>query len=160
MFLYGVEDESQLWTDRLGLPENVENWHYFGYEYLDDLRFIQNADEILSKWEHAEKVISAVKENLKHLGWEGDGEIGILWLPPFAGAGPHDNFGCYLLHVKQLNDGISWLASPYTLPYHRLFQPDGVLYSKPGISPWGAERGETKRKGSVRWLSDLFKDDT
>jgi hypothetical protein len=160
MFMYGVEDESQFWTDRLGLPENVNNWNYFGYEYLDDLRFIPDAREMLAKWAHSEAVISAVEDNLKNLGWEGDGEMGVLWLPPFAGAGPDDNFGCYLLHVKQLNDGISWLASPYTLPYHRLFQPDRVFYSGPGVSPWGADTKKVERKGAVRWLSDYFKSDT
>ena len=77
---------------------------------------------------HAEAVITAVEIRFKQLNWDGDGEMQIMWLPPFVGAGPHDWFGCYALHVKQTDDGISWIASPSVLPFHRLFQPDDATF--------------------------------
>lgn len=76
----------------------------------------------------------------------------MLWLPPFVGAGEKDNFGCYVLHVKQRNDGISWLASPVTLPFHRLFQPDAAVYPPPDPTD---PKTKLRRMGGVRWLSDL-----
>jgi hypothetical protein len=54
--------------------------------------------------------VEAVKERFKKAGWEGDGSIGILWLPPFVGIGIEDTWGCYLWHVKQSNNGLSWIG--------------------------------------------------
>lgn len=131
----------------------MANYHFYAYEYLDDLSFMRPARQVFDAWEHAEALIEAVQRRFLQLRWEGDGGMQVLWLPPFAGAGEHDNFGCYVLHVKQLNDGISWLASPVPLPFHRLFQPDSAAYPEP-IS--GDINKRVYRKGAVRWVSDLF----
>ena len=143
--------DAAFWDERFGKPEGVSAWHFYAYEYLDDLSFMPRAREVLADWPHAGAVIELVQAKFRSLGWEGDGEMQVMWLPPFAGAGPKDTYGCYALHVKQLNDGISWIACPYTLPFHRLFQPDWAQYAPPG-TPFGEQ---VRRKGSVRWLSDL-----
>lgn len=149
--------DPQFWQGRFGTPDGVIHWHFYAYEYLDDLAFMPLAREAFSNWPSGEAIIARVEEKFRSLGWEGDGEMQILWLPPFAGAGPHDTLGCYVLHVKQENDGISWLASPHGLPFHRLFQPDDAGYEKPGTGTW--EQGSW-RKGAVRWLDDLGGDNT
>jgi hypothetical protein len=124
----------KFWGRRLGSPSGVEHWVLYSYEYLDDLSFMPLASEVFKDWADGGKIVSAVGERLKKLGWDGDGDIQVMWLPPFAGAGPHNNFGCYALHVKQLEDGISWIASPYCLPFYRLARPDDSHYLPPGVS--------------------------
>jgi len=42
-------------------------------------------------------------------GWEGDGDFGLIWLPPFML--DWDTYGLMLWHVKQQNDGTSWICS-------------------------------------------------
>jgi len=77
----------------------------------------------------------------------------ILWLPPFAGAGNHDNYGCYLLHVKQDNDGISWFASPVQLPFFRLHCHDQAQYPQPTSEcPPGLAQGSSE----TQWLKDMW----
>ena len=120
--------------------------------------FLPSAREAFGDWRHAPALFEQVAAKLKSLGWEGTGEFQILWLPPFAGAGPQDTFGCYSLHVKQDDDGISWIASPFALPFHRLFQPDDATYAPPDPKDHMQElRGRGRRKGMVRWLSDLIR---
>lgn len=149
-----IKHDAAFWEERFGTPACAKNYHYYAYEYLDDLQFMRSAKEVFGDWRHAEALVAAVGEKMKSLGWEGDGEFQIFWLPAFAGAGKHDWFGTYCIHVKQLNDGISWIASPVTLPFHRLFQPDRV--SVPAPNPEDPMEA-LKRNGMVRWLGDCFK---
>ncbi|WP_294399614.1 hypothetical protein [Prosthecobacter sp.] len=150
---------SEFWEARFGTPECVQNYHCYAYEYLDDLSFMPLARDLFGDWKFAPSLLAKVTDKLKALGWEGDGEFQILWLPPFAGAGPHDTHGCYALHVKQENDGISWIASPYILPFHRLFQPDEAKYPSPNSQDsMDQVKNSGRRKGMVRWLGDLFRD--
>jgi hypothetical protein len=53
----------------------------------------------------------------KKAGWEGDGSIEALWIPPFMFANP-DTMGIHIWHVKQSNNGTSWLCAdkPYSFP--------------------------------------------
>jgi hypothetical protein len=97
---------------------------YFVYEYtfLDDLQFIKPPEEVFAYEEPVQlnAVTEAVKKKFLDAGWEGDGDIGILWLPPFVDAGVEDTCGTYIWHVKQSNNGISFLASSYPLEFARL----------------------------------------
>ncbi len=139
---------AKFWEKRLGKSSGVENWHLYSYEYLDDLSFMPLASEVFEDWPEGQKIIHAVENRFKNMGWEGDGKMQLMWLPPFVGAGPSNNFGCYLLHVKQLNDGISWLASPFSLPFHRLFQPDDSNFLPAGVSSMESAEWRT---GSLEW---------
>lgn len=71
-----------------------------------------------------------------------------MWFPPFVGVGPHNNYGSFVFHVKQIEDGISWIASPYVLPFHRLFEASDTHYL-----PAGKSQIETTswRTGSTEW---------
>jgi hypothetical protein len=62
-------------------------------------------------------LLDAVSALFKENGWEGDGNIGLIWLPPFVGVGGEDTYGSHIWHVKQGNNGTSWLASEYRLPF-------------------------------------------
>jgi hypothetical protein len=47
-------------------------------------------------------------ETLKACGWEGDGRLGAMMLPPWLGS----LTGWFpVFHVKQSNNGTSWIAS-------------------------------------------------
>jgi hypothetical protein len=150
---YSITHTPDFWEERFGTPDCARNYHYYAYEYLDDLNFMPPAHEVFGEWSHAARLLEAVGAKLKTLGWEGDGEFQLLWVPPFAGAGEHDFFGAYALHVKQENDGISWIACPVPLPFHRLFQRDTSTYPKPDPADHLGEMVEQSRaKGAVRWL--------
>jgi hypothetical protein len=81
------------------------------YQFLDDLNFIRRPEDVFEAPKPLlDKYVDAVKERFKKAGWEGDGSIGIVWLPPFVGIGVEDTWGSYLWHVKQSNNGMSWIG--------------------------------------------------
>ncbi|WP_218585350.1 hypothetical protein, partial [Pseudomonas sp. FSL R10-0071] len=65
-------------------------------------------------------LIEEAEKLLKRHGWEGDGTLELLWLPPFIGVGVEDTYGVVCFHVKQSNNGTSWFASKYALPFETL----------------------------------------
>jgi hypothetical protein len=88
------------------------------YTFLDDLSFIRPARQALRDRfprpteEKIDEEIETVSKLFKNAGWEGDGNIGIIWLPPFLNLTEDgsDTCGFYLWHVKQQNNGISYLG--------------------------------------------------
>lgn len=100
----------------------------YEYTFLDDLEFIRPIEEYLQYLSEAEKerYIGALKTLFLNHGWEGDGELGVIWLPPFIGIGVEDTHGHYIFHVKQNNNGISWLASTEHLLFTRLLEQNGI----------------------------------
>ena len=50
-------------------------------------------------------------------GWEKDGDLGVIWLPPMVFE-DGENEGELLWHLKQSNNGTSWLLArrPFVLP--------------------------------------------
>jgi hypothetical protein len=95
----------------LGDPKAVPLMTVCSYQFLDDLSFIRRPEDVFNAPKSAlDKYVEAVKERFKTAGWEGDGNVGILWLPPFVGVGAEDTWGAYVWHVKQSNNGLSWLA--------------------------------------------------
>lgn len=101
--------------------EDVKNFFVYRYHFIDNSSFITPAVSFLKKNDYldADKYINAVKQLFLANGWEGDGEIGVIWIPPFIGI-DEDTYGFALWHVKQLNNGTSWLASPKKLPFKSL----------------------------------------
>jgi hypothetical protein len=107
--------------------ENVKNFFVYQYQHLDDLTGIltptevyRNLGDLIGEDIEVDDLVKEVKKLLLKNGWEGDGEIGLIWLPPFVDVGIEDTFGIYIWHVKQKNNGISWLASPVELNFDRL----------------------------------------
>ncbi|HEY7157929.1 MAG TPA: hypothetical protein VH575_28485 [Gemmataceae bacterium] len=106
------------------LPEAsvIHGYYVYEYTFLDDLQFIKPPGDVFAFEDpvRLNQVTEAVKKKFLDAGWEGDGDIGILWLPPFVDAGVEDTWGTYIWHVKQSNNGISFLASSYPLEFARL----------------------------------------
>jgi len=106
------------------LPDqnSIKTFHVYTYTFLDDLSFIKSPFEYFQYEDRyrVEDAIRLVGDRFKEFGWEGDGEIGIIWLPPFVNVGIEDTYGTYIWHVKQLNNGISFLASDIPLDFKRI----------------------------------------
>lgn len=112
------------WELAFGTAADVAAWHIYAFEYLDDLNWMPPAHEALRGWPLADDLLAAVAARCREKGWQGDGIFQVMWLPPLLGVGL-PNLGCYVLVVKQNEDGTAWLASPIPLPW--LEEPDGLL---------------------------------
>lgn len=79
-----------------------------------------DAHDALEDYPDRDEIIDSVKELFSTCGWEGDGTIQIMWLPSFLKPGNVDGMGLYMFHVKQSNNGTSYIASPIKLPFPEL----------------------------------------
>lgn len=84
-----------------------EFWVY-RYEHIDEYTFIKNPSLLANEILEALPILRNVKTAFQKIGWEGDGEFGVIWIPPFMM--PSYDIGLYLWHVKQSNNGTSFLA--------------------------------------------------
>lgn len=108
-------------------PQLIKGYFVYEYTFLDDLSFIVSPSEFFGSrmfGDHSadqiDTVVHEVKERFLEAGWEGDGSIGIIWLPPFVDTGVEDTWGNYLWHVKQSNNGISFILSEQPLEFERI----------------------------------------
>jgi hypothetical protein len=98
------------------LPETLRDYRVIMYEWIDNLNFTLNPNDHL---ENADDYIKIVKELFLNAGWDGDGEIKLMWIPPFMLKGQRtEEFtnGVIVWHVKQIEDGLSWILTPIKLP--------------------------------------------
>ena len=105
---------------------SILGFHCYIYEWIDELKFLKRPADLTDSWLEYETTARAV---FKKNHWEGDGDVAVMWIPPFAIAaiaksGP-DEFmrlfpndwskGLMLWHVKQIEDGLSFVLSPIHL---------------------------------------------
>lgn len=103
-------------------PEKLRTFGVIMYEWIDNLCFTIDPKECL---ENADEYFSIARELFLKAGWYGDGEIELMWIPPFMFKGtrtPEFTVGVIVWHVKQLEDGISWILTPIELPCQTEFQ--------------------------------------
>jgi hypothetical protein len=105
------------------LPDKytIKIYHLYSYTFLDDLSYIKSPFEHFQDAERCkiEDAIRLIGDRFREFGWEGDGELGIIWLPPFVDVGIEDTYGTFIWHVKQMNNGISFIASDIPLNFRR-----------------------------------------
>lgn len=98
-------------------PESLNSFSAYGFEWIDNLHFLADPSEFVSG--DPAPYIAVVKERFLDFGWKGDGDIQLLWLPPFVFPLqlliPPE--GLALWHVKQKEDGVSFILSPIRLPF-------------------------------------------
>jgi hypothetical protein len=101
-------------------PEKIGEFHSYHYEWIDNLHFLLNPKAVLG--DRAKSYIEAAKVVFREMDWEGDGDIQLLWLPPFVfpTSSEVSPEGVIIWHVKQMEDGISFLLSPVALPFKQL----------------------------------------
>jgi hypothetical protein len=97
-------------------PEALNQFHIYGFEWIDNLHFLRSPDEFVGP---AAKYREVAHRRFLQAGWEGDGEITLIWLPPFVfplslNISP---VGIVVWHVKQKSDGVSFILSPIPLPF-------------------------------------------
>jgi hypothetical protein len=93
-------------------PSTLKTFEVFAYEWIDNLCFTIDPTECL---DNAEEYIQIVKDIFLENGWYGDGPIELMWIPSFMFDGvSKDEFtgGVAVWHVKQREDGISWILHP------------------------------------------------
>jgi hypothetical protein len=80
-------------------------------EAFEDLIWTDEANPKIPK-QREDKLRASLVELFKTAGWEGDGEIGCIFIaPPFSSRGWTT---CEVIfHVKQSNNGTSFLAIPH-----------------------------------------------
>lgn len=103
-------------------PASIEAFHAYQYHHVDVLEFMPRAQAVLEGVANAADVLEAVRGRLAAAGWEGDGDIRIMWIPPFIGAGIEDTWGIAVWFVKQSNNGTAFMASPIPLRFPRLLE--------------------------------------
>lgn len=99
-------------------PEKLRSFNVIPYRWIDNLNFTIRPEECL---EDVNDYLNVVKDMFLEAGWDGDGEIELMWIPPFMlKLDPAENstLGVTIWHVKQLEDGISWMLSPIQFPYY------------------------------------------
>lgn len=97
-------------------PENLKSFYQYMYEWIDNLNFTLNPSEIL---ENASEYIDFASSLFLEMGWDGVGDIQLMWIPPFmlnTQSNIDDYLGITIWHVKQEEDGFSWILSPIELP--------------------------------------------
>lgn len=80
------------------------------YTFIDNLEARFDPLKVCGNTKKTHSTIKAVEKLFKQHGWEGDGEIKLIWLPPFLDESHDEYYGEYIWHVKQNNDGISFLG--------------------------------------------------
>ena len=99
----------------------IEGFHLYNFEWIDNLNFLRSPAELIPDRLQRKRFEAVVAQRFSSEGWEGTGRLSILWLPGFVFPMnceiPPE--GVLIWHVKQHEDGISWLLSPIPLPFER-----------------------------------------
>ncbi len=70
---------------------------------------------LVTKERVKEEVVIA-KELFTNAGWEGDGTMRIMWIPPFIKGGTSDTWGDFAYFIKQSNNGICYVCTHHPIP--------------------------------------------
>ena len=138
------------------ISTSVEHYYVYSYEHLDDLTFIRPPEAVDEDAEFRQALChlqADIKALLSCHGWEGDGDLGIMWLPPFVDVGVEDTWGTYVWVVKQYNNGTSFIASPFELPFNRLHRQNRDHMVWDGMVPEGILR--VSREGLAEQLDEI-----
>lgn len=110
---YSIKKEDQIKYE----PNELINFSLLTYEWIDNLNFTLNPNEVLP---NSDDYVQVARELFLSAGWDGDGEIELMWIPPFMLENTkmeNPYHGVILWHVKQEEDGTSWILSPVKLPF-------------------------------------------
>lgn len=97
-------------------PVAIRSFYDYAVEWIDNLHFLQLPEAFL---DNPAPYVEIARERFLEAGWWSGGEINLLWLPPFifSRESKVSTEGIVVWHVKQEDDGISWLLSPVELPF-------------------------------------------
>jgi hypothetical protein len=119
----------------------IKDMFVYEYTFLDDLSFILSPEEFARTrvfpriaTDELNDLVEAVKSKFLSAGWEGDGDLGIIWMPPFVDFGEENIHGNYIWHVKQSNNGISFILSEREIEFRRIKEQNTVDTGKAQLS--------------------------
>lgn len=119
--IYSYDSIYEMVKEYLNCPNYVKDFYVYEYEHIDVLDFMLSSDAVLCKYDGYNEMIKEIKNRLLEKGWEGDGEIQLLWFPPFCNLPYEDTYGVVTWIVKQENNGTSFICSPFELNYKSLY---------------------------------------
>ncbi len=94
------------------MQKPINGFYVYAYHHDDDPR---GGWIPLEKLSHLTPSFSEkLSATLKSCGWEGDGKLEGMMIPPFFSE-ESTNRWFPIFHVKQSNNGTSWIASEYPL---------------------------------------------
>lgn len=110
--------------------EAINGLFVYTFEHDDDLQGWIPVESFRYSWPsgpHGEPgqealspaYIEKLRTTLKECGWEGDGELGAMMVPPFFSVNGYSRW-FPVFHVKQSNNGTSWIASESELSVENL----------------------------------------
>lgn len=139
------EDQSLFYYihDLLEEPARIQSYYVYTYEHIDILSFLPPASNMLGEFAGSPELISQVKDLFSRNGWEGDGDIRLMWFPPFLRIGVEDTWGTLAWFVKQSSNGTAFIASPVQIPYLPL--PDQPVLRPDGRGYYTAQIAEIRR---------------
>ena len=94
------------------MQEAINGLYVYVYHHDDDRRGYTPLDKLSDKV--STTFVEKLTTTLKACGWEGDGKLEAMMVPAFLST---ESTGRWFLifHVKQSNNGTSWIASEYPL---------------------------------------------
>jgi len=98
--------------------EPINGLFVYAYEHDDDLQgwtpieqfTYPSSSDPKKKERFSPAFINNLSSTLKACGWEGDGTLSAMMVPPFFAKGGYGHW-FPIFHVKQDNNGTSWIAS-------------------------------------------------
>jgi hypothetical protein len=93
------------------MEKPINGFFVYVYQYDDD----KSGWKTLTK----QDLIASLTDVFKTCGWEGDGTLQWMSVPPFFGDGTTGRWFT-IYHVKQSHRGMSWIASKYRLTVEEL----------------------------------------
>ena len=77
-----------------------DDYIIYSYQYIDCLIFLHLVENVFEQSEELHQYIRKIKDRFKDKGWDGDGQINILWIPPFLDESEDPSYGSIVWHVK------------------------------------------------------------
>lgn len=104
-------------------PDLIEEYYIYSYMHIDYLSFMPLAEDYyFNQFEGYDEIIDRVKKKIKEFWWEWDGDIQLLWFPPFTWVWVNDTFWVLTFFVKQENNWEAFICSPVPLTFWRLLE--------------------------------------
>lgn len=116
-------------------PERVRKFNVYKYQRIDYLsnlitisEFIKTAKRFFNFEDYqVEEVLTEIKELFHKKGWNGYGEVKVIWIPPFVDLlGQEDSMGTFIWHVLLQDKKTSLIATEKHLTFNRLQNQNGI----------------------------------
>jgi hypothetical protein len=93
--------------------------YIYTYQHVDELAFVHSPAQVQADIYGAEGIVDlvpSIASLFRNEGWEGDGKIGLIWIPPFI-MDDRGTAGVFVWFVKQGNNGTAFIGSSIPLPF-------------------------------------------